>query len=387
MKGVIKFTLFFILPIALFILWLGGFFSNRIQPGYAEESPKVVSGLKVIEINKQPVSERYKIDGYTTSKETANVATKIMGKILKEYVKEGDYVKKGQLLAVIDTSDIKAQKQELLAALKELKAGKEEALAGKKAAEAQLHFMQITYKRLKNLYEENAIPKQKVDEIEMKLKGAQAQVDQVNAKLKQLEAKEKQLQAKLKQIEIMEGYGYIRAPFNGYIVKKMIDTGSMASPGMPIFIIGNKDIEFQSFIDAKYINNVKKGDTLSIYIEPLRKSFKGKVIEKNSNVNPMNNSFSIKVDIPDDMGVGLYGYSYINVKKDEKILIPKTAISRLNDTTAVFIVDKNGILHLTPVDLGEEYNGKIEVKSGITEGQKIVVSDVDKACDGCRVSF
>jgi len=387
MKNVAKFTLFFILPMAAFILWIGGFFSDRIPAGYAKEAPKVVSGLKIETVNKQKINEKYKIDGYTTSKETAQVSTKLMGKILKINVKEGDYVKKGQLLAIVDTSEIKAQKQELMAGLKEIEAGKEEALSGEKAAQAQYDFMKTTYQRIKNLYKENAVPKQKVDEIEMKLKGAEAQLQQVKAKLKQLEAKEKQLQAKLKQIQIMENYGYIKAPFDGYVIKKLMDVGSMASPGMPVFIIGNKDIQFQSFIDAKYINNVKVGDKLTVYIDAVNKTYKGKVVEKNENADPMNNSFSIKIDIPDEIGVGFYGKSYINAKEEEKILIPETAISRLNDISAVFIIDENGILHLTPVELGEKYNGKIEVKSGIKEGQKIVVEGIEKACDGCRVSL
>ena len=256
MKSIAKFTLFFILPIAVFILWIGGFLSERIPAGYAKEAPKVITGLKISEVKLEKVYEKYKIDGYTTSKNIANVSTKLMGKVLKINIKEGDFVKKGQLLAVIDDSEIKAQKQELSAALKELEAGKEEALAGEKAAQAQYEFMKKTYKRIKNLYEENAVPKQKVDEIEMKLKGAQAQLEQIKAKLKQLEAKEKQLNAKLRQLQIMENYAYIKAPFDGYIVKKMIDIGSMSAPGMPVFVIGNKNIYFQSFIDAKYIDKV-----------------------------------------------------------------------------------------------------------------------------------
>lgn len=387
MKSTFRFTLFFILPITVFILWIGGFFSERIPAGYAKETPKVITQVKVEEVKPETVYERYKIDGYTTSQNIANVSTKLMGKILKTNVKEGDFVKKGQVLAVVDTSEIKAQKQELLAALSELKAGKEEALAGKKAAQAQYEFMKTTFNRIKNLYEENAVPKQKVDEIDMKLKGTQAQLEQVNAKLKQLEAKEKQINAKLKQIKIMENYGYIKAPFDGYVIKKMMDVGTMAAPGMPIYVIGNKNIQFQSFIDIKYVKSIKVGDKLPVFIDALGKTVEGIVVEKNKNSNPMNNSFSIKIDIPDEIGTGFYGRSFIKVKKVEKILIPLTAVDRKNNITAVFTVDEKGIVHLTPVDLGEKINGKVEVKSGLEKGQKIIVKGIEKACDGCRVSL
>ncbi len=387
MNPIIKFILFFVIPIGIFILWIGGFFSERIPPGYKQVQPRIVKGVKVGKVKAYPVEERYKAEGYTTSKETAKVATKIMGKVLDIKVKEGDKIQKGQVLALIDTSDIKAQEREVLAGFDELKSAKKEALAGKKAVEAQLEFLQTTYKRLKNLYEANAVPKQKVDEIEAKLNGTKAQLEQIEAKLKQINAKEKQLKAKLSQVKIMEGYGVIKAPFSGYVVKKIANVGDMAAPGMPLFVIGNKDIQFQALIDAKYVDRVKVGDKLKVHIDPLNKDFVAPVVEKNSNADPANNSFSIKVDLPEEknLGVGFYGRTWVPVKTTKKILIPPTAIKRWYEVAGVFIVRNDGLLKFTPVKLGEVYNGMYEVKSGLKEGQMIVIEGVERACDGCKV--
>ncbi len=387
MKSVLKFIFFFVLPIGIFILWIGGFFSHRIPPGYAQENPKVVSGLKVEEVRPTEVYERYKIDGYTTSSDTAKVSTKLMGKVYKVNVREGDFVKKGQILAVVDHSDLLAQKEELKAGLAELKAGKEEALAGKKAAQAQFEFAKITYERVKNLYLDNAVPKQKLDEAKMHYDAAKAQLEQVEAKLKQLNEKEKQLKAKMKQLQSIEKYAYIRAPFDGYIIKKMIDIGDMSAPGMPAFIIGNKKSQFQSLIDAKYLKYIKVGDTLKIHIDALNEDVNGKIIEKNQNADPHNNSFSIKATLDKNLPVGLYGFSYIKGKKTKKILIPLSAIVRQNNITSVFVVGEDGILRLVPVSLGEVYGDKVEVKGGISVGDKIVVSNTEKACNGCRISL
>ena len=388
MKSVIRFTLFFILPIAIFIMWIGGFFSSKIPPGYAKETPKVVTGLKVEEVKKQPVYQKVKIDGYTVSSDMTKVATKLMGKIYKINVKEGNFVKKGQILAIVDHSDINAQKEELMAALNELKAGREEALAGKKAAQAQYEYAKLTYERLKNLYMDNAVPKQKFDEAKMHYEAAKAQLEQVDAKLKQLDAKEKQLKAKLKQLQSVEKYAFVKAPFDGYVVKKMADEGDMANPGMPLFVIGKNKSQFQSFIDVKYLPYVKNGQELKVFIESLNRNLDAKITEINKNADPHNNSFSIKADFKEKgIPVGLYGFSYIKGKKEEKILIPTSAIVRLNDISSVYVVDENGILHLIPVTLGEKYNGKYEVKTGLSEGQKIVIENTEKACDGCRISF
>ncbi|RUM49256.1 MAG: efflux RND transporter periplasmic adaptor subunit [Hydrogenothermus sp.] len=387
MKSVIKFGLFFILPMIMVILWIGGIFSDRIPPGYAEEQPKIITGVKIDVIKPTKIKETYKLEGYTTSKETAKVATKLMGKVLDVKVNEGDFVKKGQLLAVIDISDIKAKEKEALAGLEELSKAREEALAGREAVLAQISFLEKTYNRMKTLYEENALPRQKLDEIEMKLNTAKAKLKQVEAKLKQLDAKEKQVKAKLKQVKIMESYGYIKAPFNGYVIKKMANVGDMANPGMPLFVVGNTKLQFIANVDVKYIDKVDVGDILNIKIDATGRTYKAKVVEKNNNADPANNSFSIRATIqnPEGLGIGFYGKTYITIDESEKLLIPKTAIKRWNQVEGVFLVSPDGILRFKPVKLGEKYGDKYEVKSGIVAGERIVVDGVEKACDGCKV--
>jgi Multidrug resistance efflux pump len=114
-------------------------------------------------------------------------------------------------------------------------------LAARKAALENYEFAKRTYERFKNLYQENAISKQQLEEIETKMIAAKSMVDQVDAKLGQLKAKESQVKAKLAQVNVMQGYTVIKAPFDGYVLKKMNDEGDMVAPGMPIFIIGEKN--------------------------------------------------------------------------------------------------------------------------------------------------
>jgi len=278
MSGPVKFILFFVLPIAIFILWLGGFLSHRVEPGEKKEV-KVVSGLPVLTVEEKQAPNYYKADGMVSADNNAKVATKWMGQILKIYVKEGDYVKAGQVLAILDDSEIKQQKNEALAGLDELSKAREEALAARKAALENYEFAKRTYERFKNLYQENAISKQQLEEIETKMIAAKSMVDQVDAKLGQLKAKESQVKAKLAQVNVMQGYTVIKAPFDGYVLKKMNDEGDMVAPGMPIFIIGEKKLQFIANLDESLLDKVKEGDELDIDLNG--KIVKGKVIEKN----------------------------------------------------------------------------------------------------------
>ncbi|RUM61981.1 MAG: efflux RND transporter periplasmic adaptor subunit [Persephonella sp.] len=384
---VLKFTVFFILPIIVLILFIGGFFSSRVEPGYAKEEGKLITGLKVMTVEPTVSEEMYKSDGSVMANNNAKVATKIMGKIKAIYVKEGDKVKKGQLLAVIDTSDIDKQIQEAKAGLEEIAQARREVLAGIKGAKTGYEFAKRTYERFKKLYEEDGIPKQKLEEIETKMVGAKAQLDALNAKLEQINAKEKQIKAKLAYAQVMKGYGEIYAPFDGLVIKKIMDVGDMAAPGMPIFVIGQDKLIFMSQIDEKLFDKVNLGDELKVKITTTGQEFVGKVIEKSNSIDPMNRSFTIKLEMPSELDVspGMYGKVYIPVKSEEKIIIPKSAIVRWGQLTAVYTVDKNGVLRLTFIKLGEDYGDKVEVVSGLEKGMKIIADNVAKACDGCRI--
>ena len=387
MKSVVKFVVFFIIPIVILIMWIGGFFSHRVQPGYAAVEGKVVQGVQTAKVEARSTRGFYTVDGTVMANNNAKVATKIMGKILKINVKEGDRVKKGQVLALIDTSDIQQNIKQAKAALEELSKGKEEALAGLKAAKAGYEFAKRTYERFKNLYKDNAVSKQQLEEIETKMIAAKSQYEAVQAKLKQLDAKEKQVKAKLKFAEIMKGYGVIKAPFDGIIIKKMNDVGDMAAPGMPIFVIGDNDLRFFAQIDESFVDKVNIGDTFDIHIDSINKTIKGTVVEKNSNIDPMSRSFSVKMKIPYVEGIssGMYGKFYIPTEAEKEVFIPKSAVVKWGQLDAVYKVDKEGILHLTFVKLGKTVGDKVQVLSGVQVGDEIVVSGTENACDGCKI--
>ncbi len=387
MKSVVKFVVFFIIPIVILIMWIGGFFSHRVQPGYAAVEGKVVQGVQTAKVEARSTRGFYTVDGTVMANNNAKVATKIMGKILKINVKEGDRVKKGQVLALIDTSDIQQNIKQAKAALEELSKGREEALAGLKAAKAGYEFAKRTYERFKNLYKDNAVSKQQLEEIETKMIAAKSQYEAVQAKLKQLDAKEKQVKAKLKFAEIMKGYGVIKAPFDGIIIKKMNDVGDMAAPGMPIFVIGDNDLRFFAQIDESFVDKVNIGDTFDIHIDSINKTIKGTVVEKNSNIDPMSRSFSVKMKIPYVEGIssGMYGKFYIPTEAEKEVFIPKSAVVKWGQLDAVYKVDKEGILHLTFVKLGKTVGDKVQVLSGVQVGDEIVVSGTENACDGCKI--
>ncbi len=387
MKKLLKFLIIFLIPVGFFVLWLSGFFYEKVEPGEEKKNIKVVTGVETMKIQTVRLPELYQADGMITSDENAKVATKVMAEIKRIDVDEGDFVKKGQILAVLDDSDIVQQIKEAEAALEEIAKARQEALAGKRAAEQAYRFAKRTYERFKNLYLQNSVSKQQLEEIETKMIGAKSQLDAILAKLKQLDAKEKQVRAKLRLAKVMLGYTIVKAPFDGYVLKKLKDVGDMATPGYPLFVIGNTDFVYYAQLDESLLPYVRLGQEVTVHIVNLGKTVKGKIIELNPNIDPKNRSFSIKVKIPQLEGIssGMYGVLNLTIKGREKIIIPKSAVIEWNQLKAVYKVGTDNIIRLTYVKLGEDYGNEVEVIAGLEEGDVIIIRNVEKACDGCKL--
>ena len=135
------------------------------------------------------------------------LSPKVMGYLVKVNVEAGDRVKKGEVLAVIDSSSIKpdvekakAGIKEVNAALKELDKALKEVEARKQAAEANYQLAEKTYNRFKKLLEADAVSKQKFDEVAAQYRAAKANLEAVKAKEAQILAKKKVLLAKKQQV-------------------------------------------------------------------------------------------------------------------------------------------------------------------------------------------
>ena len=372
MKGFVKYTLFLLLPIVLIILWLSGVFHPKIHAEEVERPVKYVSGLeveKVKVIKEVPVSYL----GTVIATDRAEVSSRVMGYIVKEFVKEGDYVKKGKTLYVIDPRDIQAQtniyKQRIYQAKKNYL-----------AAKANFEAVKKTYERFKKLLKEGAVTQQEFDQVEAKFKAAKAQLEAAKA---EIEVAKQAYKASLAQLS----YVKIKAPFSGYVVKKIADKGDIARPGMPLLILERPPYKVEVALPERLYGKVKVGNELVVRIDTLNKTFKGKVVEVEGAVDPRSRTFKIKVLIGNEkLKSGIQAKVFLIEKLTEPtILIPSKAVYKRWDFTGVWVVKPDNTLELRLVRLGREFDGYYEVLSGLSQDERIVVEGIEKACEGCKI--
>jgi len=367
-----KYVLYFLIPMVLVILWLGGFFEHKISPGEKPLKPKVISNVKVITVSSStPIEEEF--EGVVSAKNHAAISTRLMSKVLGVYVKDGDCVKRGQLLVKLDTKDISSM-------VAQANYGAKQAEDQMKAAEANLQAISKTYQRFQKLIKTGAVTEQEYDEVKAKYEAAKAMVEQAKNAIMAAKAGASAAGANL-------AYANIIAPFSGCIYMKNVNVGDIAAPGMPLMMIDKPPYRVDVALPEKYINKITPGQTLKVYIGGIDKTVEGTVKEVSKALNPMSHTFDVKIDIPNQDGItsGLYAKVYIPKSQETVVTIPKDALFKWDDIDAVWLVDKNNITHMQFVKLGQKVGDSYVVLSGLKPGDRIVEGNVYNVCDKCKI--
>lgn len=218
----------------------------------------LIINLQAMEISGTVISDNEKI-----------ISSKFMGLIKKVYVKEGDFVKKGDPLYSIDSSNIDSLKKE--------------ALFNKEMLENTLANIKLNYERYKRLYEKDLVAKYELEQLKL-------QLDNTNKLLNIAKAK-------IKEVNTQYEYLNIKASNNGLIIKKSIKEGEIAIPSMPALILTDLDsLKIKTSIPESALQKVKIGTKVKVFIESLAFQTEGKISSIIPDTQSMTHSFIVKID-------------------------------------------------------------------------------------------
>ena len=179
----------------------------------AAQKAEVVQGLRVEKMQLQNVSDELEAPGSVIAVSTAQIAARTMGTVVQVVAREGDIVKRGQVLAQLDERELSARRDAARAASRGAVAGVSQATKALAAAQAQADVMQKTYDRYVYLKEQKSVSPQEFDEITAKQQAAQANLEQAQAALRQAEAGAAEAESEGQAAESVASYARIVAPF------------------------------------------------------------------------------------------------------------------------------------------------------------------------------
>ncbi len=380
-----RWLLIFLFAMALAMAACGG--KSPDQPGAAE----TVSGVQVAALRAESIPAGASVPGVVRSAKTAEVAARMMGTVTQVAVKAGDRVTAGQLLAQIDDREAAARRSAAQAAAQEAVTAREQAAHALAAAESQAAVAKKTYDRFVYLREQKSVSPQEFDEVEGKHRAAAAGVEQARARQQQAAAGSARAQSELSAAEAVAGYTRVAAPFTGVVVKRMAEPGQMAGQGQPLFIVEEAGrFEFEATIDASgAAQKIRRGTKALVRVDSLDgREWEATVTEMEAGADAATQTLRVKLALPAGEGLqsGLFGHATFCCEERKALVAPRTALVERGQLTGIYVVDPQGIARLRVVTPGRTFGEMVEILSGASEGDRIVIHPQGRPLEGKKVS-
>lgn len=365
----------------LIVATVAGLAAMLIFPGCSSEkkaaapAPEVVRGVALITAQRAMQSDYLEAPGTVRPAQSAQLSSQVMGTIARVNVREGDAVKRGQVLVTIDEAQPHAAFQSAEAGLQ----ASRQAIA---AADADYALADATMKRYQALYDKKSVSPQEYDEVKTKLEAAKARRDAAQAASLQAEAA-------VSQSATMVGFTKIRAPFDGLITAKLADTGATATPGVPLLAMEDPSrLRLEANVDESQIGSVKLGQTVPVEIDSLgAQEIVGKVVQIVPAADPASRTFTVKIELPSNSLIrsGVFGRARFPRGQRELLVVPQTALLQRGQLDAVYVVNKDGVAALRYVTLGKPLADKVEVLSGLEDGDRVIAQANGRELSGKQV--
>ena len=338
-------------------------------------SPETVQNIDVLAVQQASVPDLLEAVGTVRAAQTSDAASQMMGNIVEIRAHEGDHVQRGQVLAIIDDSQPRAAVDRATAA--NLVA--QQQLVG---ADSDLALAESTLKRYQNLYEKKSVSPQEFDEVRARQQAARAQRDMAKAG-------QAQAQAALSQARTSLDYTRIRAPFDGVVTEKKADSGTLASPGMPIFTVEDvRRYRLEATVNENDLQYVRTGEQVSVVIDALDNAgLKGKVVQIVPAADAASRTFLVKIELPTDTRLrsGLFGRAQFSRGKRQALLIPRSAVVERGQLQGIYVLDQNKVASLRYITLGKPSGAEVEVLAGLQDGERLVAKPGALDLNGKRI--
>ena len=351
---------------------------------------EVVQGLRVQRLELQKVTDEWEAPGTVIAVSTAQVAARTMGTVMQVAAREGDAVKRGQLLAQLDERELAARRSAAEAASQAASAGVGQARKAVEAAEAQATVAQKTYERYVYLKDQKSVSPQEFDEITAKQQAAQANLEQAKSGLRQAQAKTAQAQSEVHAAESVASYARVVAPFDGRVVRRSVEPGSLVAPGMALFVVEDTSrYQLEVTLPSEALSAVRKGEAVRVEIDGLTsKSLAGKVAEIEAGADPTSHTVKARIDLPKEVGTesGRFGRGFLAHGEKRALVAPPDAIVTRGQLRGIYIVDANGLMQWRVIALGKATSNGVEVLSGLSDGESVVLNPGTQDLSGKRTS-
>jgi RND family efflux transporter MFP subunit len=338
-----------VIGLILLVLWMqGGVGGRRVYPGREIPPTIAASDLKTLPVRERTDSTVTAWPGTVAAKTKTLLSAQVAARVLEVKVQEGDRVKKGAVLVLLDRQEIEAR-------LKQAEAEWSGATARRTQTEAD-------YQRMKLLIEEEVVTRQQMEASEAAYQTAQAQE----------EAARRQVDA----AKILLDFTAVTAPFDGQVVRKEIDPGEFAVPGRPLVALEATDrFRLEASVPVAEGDRLRRGEAREVEITGLP-PMQGVVDEIVPAADPATRTVVVKLLLPSGMPIrsGMFGRLILPGSEAKGIFIPKRVVREIGQLETVRVLE-GGKVVTRHIQTGREIGEEVEVLSGLLPDDQIVLGE------------
>lgn len=371
---------------------------HKVRANQSEDS--AIQQAAVVLAKRKPLVNSITLSGEFRPFQEVDVHAKVAGYIRKIYVDVGDHVKAGQTLAVLEVPELNAQLQGADAAVRRAKDAIRRAKSGLDRTESLHAATHLDYTRLKeaSAARPGLIAEQELDDAQAKDKEGEAQIASDEAALSEAQNQLDVAVAEQKQLSAMSDYTRIVAPFNGVITRRNVDNGALVQAGtnsntqaLPVVSVAETDLFRLTLpVPESAVPMIRLGTTVTVHVSSLNRNFEGKVSRFSDSVNQETRTMHTEVDVPNKNGSIVEGmYAEVNLtlaRKDGVLSVPVQAVTRNGSESTVLVVNSQDRVEERNVQLGMESANEVEIVSGLSPSELVVVGSRSEFHAGDKVA-
>jgi RND family efflux transporter MFP subunit len=357
--------------------------------GNSPTRAETVTTVAVAPVSRKPLARQLTVSAELVPFQQIDVYAKESGYVRELNVDYGSRVKAGQVMAVLEIPELEMQLKQDEAAIASVRDQVGNSEHELNRTEAQHRVVHLQSERLSDVAKSRPglVAQQEVDDAEGKDLAAEAQIEAAKSSLESSRGQLVGAQAKLEHDKILFEYSRIRAPFAGVITQRYANLGALMQAGtssstqaMPLVKL-SEDSRFRLVIPVPeaYVRYIRIGDPVQVKIPSLDRAFPGTVTRFASDVRSDTRTMHTEVDIENHDGLlipGVYAEATLSLdRKPAALTVPLQAISQDGNRTTVDAVDATGHLSERTVEIGMRTATDAEVLSGLSGGERVVVSD------------
>lgn len=389
--------LFFLMLVAAVVVTSG--IRTRVKTAAAVKEQTLDQAVPVVSVihpKRGAMKDEVVLPGNIQAYTDSPIYARASGYLKAWQVDIGGRVKAGQLLAEIDAPELDQQVRQAQSSVQQNEAALEQARANLEQGKTNLQLARVTAERWSNLSAKGAVSKQENDQYQAQY---QAQVASVQALEKAIAAAQSNIEsakANLSRIQEMQAFKQVRAPFDGVVTARNIDVGALINagnggPAQELFhLASTARLRVYVSVPQVYSRAAVPGVVADLTLAEFPgRHFPGKLVRTAEAIDASTRTLLTEVDVENPSGTLLPGaYAQVHLKLASaapSLMLPVNALLFRSEGLRVGVVRNGNQAELVAVTLGNDYGTEVEVVSGVSESDSVIVNPPDSLLPGAAV--